>query len=104
MKKMKNRVSQVPLIKPVFTVFILALLSYLIYYGSRHIENQNLHESLATIFGAIYFLSIFFGPFYIFTSLYVQGIPLTNRILAASLIPFLWMTKDESHPFLESLY
>jgi hypothetical protein len=106
---MKNRGSQASLWKPICAVFVLAILSYIIYYESRHIENRNLHSFLATFFGTTYFLSIFFGPFYIFTSAYVQRIPLMKRILAAILIPFLWMTKDvvllmESHPFLECLY
>ena len=106
---MKNRGSQQRLLKPVIIVFIIALLSYTIYYGSRRIENQAIHQPLATVFGTIYFLAIFFGPLYIFTTNYVQGFSLGKRILSSSTIPFLWMTKDvivsmESHPFLECLY
>jgi hypothetical protein len=92
-----------------FLVFIIALLSYIIYYGARSIENQTLHQPLALLFGTIYFLSIFFGPLFIYTSTYLQGASLTKRILVTGAIPFLWMTKDvillmESHPFLECLY
>jgi hypothetical protein len=106
---MKNHRSQQWLWKPVIIVFIIALLSYTIYYGSRRIENQAIHQPLATVFGTIYFLAIFFGPLYIFTTNYVQGFSLGKRILTSSTIPFLWMTKDvivsmESHPFLECLY
>ena len=97
------------ILKPLLTVFLIALISYLVYYGSRLIGSQPLHQALAAIFGAIYFVSIFFGALYIYTHGYVNGASLPVRILVSSLIPFLWMTKDvlimtESHPFLESLY
>ena len=54
-------------------------------------------------------MSIFFGALYIYTDCHVRGVPLGRRIVAASLIPFLWMTKDVlvmigSHPIAESLY
>jgi hypothetical protein len=95
--------------EPLFIVFIVALSSYFIYYNSRQIANLALHQALATIFGTIYFISIFFGALFIYTTKYVQGVSLGKRILASCTIPFLWVTKDvfalmESHPFLECLY
>jgi hypothetical protein len=95
--------------KPVLIVFLLALVSYLIYYGSRLVENQAIHQTLAAAFGTVYFVTIFFGPLYLYTGCYVRGVPLGRRIVAASLVPFLWMTKDVlvlmgSHPIAESLY
>ena len=106
---MEKSVSRAAVFKPLLTVFLVALLSYLVYYGSRLIGYQPLHQALAAIFGAIYFVSIFFGALYIYTYGYVRGASLPFRILASSLIPLLWMTKDvlvmtESHPFLECLY
>jgi hypothetical protein len=106
---MEERGSRPTIWKPVLIVFLLALVSYLIYYGSRLIENQAVHQVLAAVFGTIYFLAVFFGPLYIYTDCYVRGVPLGKRIVAASLIPFLWMTKDVlvlmgSHPIAESLY
>ena len=106
---MDKQESRAIILKPLLTVFLVALLSYLVYYGSRLIGYQPLHQALAAIFGAIYFVSIFFGALYICTYGYVHGASLPVRILASSLIPFLWMTKDvlvmtESHPFLECLY
>jgi len=97
------------IVSPILSVLVLALISYLIYYGSRRIENQSLRQILTAGFGTLYFLSIFFGPLYIYTVTYLRGAPLSSRLLASSAIPFLWMTKDvlvmmESHPFLESLY
>ncbi len=106
---MANHRSLRRIVVPLLSVLILALISYLVYFGSRRFENQVLHQILAAGFGTLYFVSIFFGPSYIYTVTYVQGIPLSGRLLASCLIPFLWMTKDvlvmmESHPFLESLY
>jgi hypothetical protein len=95
--------------KPLLAVLLVALISYLIYHGSRRIENQSVHQALSFLFGAIYFLSIFFGPLYIYTYGHLHGVSLPGRVVTSSLIPFLWMTKDvilltESHPFLECLY
>jgi hypothetical protein len=93
----------------VLIVFLVALVSYLIYYGSRFVENQTIHQTLAAAFGTVYFVTIVFGPLYIYTDCYVRGVPLGRGIVAASLVPFLWMTKDVlalmgSHPIVESLY
>ena len=101
--------SRAIIVRPLLTVFLMALGSYLVYYGSRLIGNQAVHQALAATFGAIYFVSIFFGALYIYTYGYLRGVSLPVRILASSLIPFLWMTKDVvvmtgSHPFLECLY
>jgi hypothetical protein len=106
---MEEPASRASIWKPVLLVFFLALVSYFVYYGSRLIENQALHQPLAAAFGAIYFLTIFFGPLYVYADGYVRGAPLGLRIFAASLVPFLWMTKDVlvamgSHPIAESLY
>ena len=106
---MAERRSRSAILKPLLVVFLVAFVSYLIYYGSRLIGNQAIHQALAATFGAIHFASIFFGALYIYTYGYLRGVSLPVRILASSLIPFLWMTKDvvvmtESHPFLECLY
>jgi hypothetical protein len=96
-------------LKPFAVTFVITVVSYLIYYGSRSIQNQPVHQTLALLFGTSYFLSIFCGPFYIYTTTYLQGVPTSRRILLSCLIPFLWITKDilvltESHPFVECLY
>ncbi len=106
---MDEDASRPTILKPLLSAFLLALISYLIYYGSRRIENQSVHQILAALFGTIYFCCIFFGPLYIYTQGYLRGLALPARILASSIIPFLWITKDvllltESHPFLECLY
>ena len=95
--------------KPVLILFSLALVSYLMYYGSRLITIQAMHQTLAALFGTIYFVSIFFGALYVYTDCYVRDVSLGKRIVASSLVPFLWMTKDVvvmmgAHPIVESLY
>jgi hypothetical protein len=106
---MEKPASRPSIWKPVLLVFLVALASYLIYYGSRLIESQAIHQPLAAASGLVYFVTIFFGPLYVYTDGYVRGVPLGLRIVAASLVPFLWMTKDVlvlmgSHPIAESLY
>ena len=106
---MARRGSLRGIVSPLLSVLFLALISYLVYYGSRRIENQALRQILPAGSGTLYFVSIFFGPLYIYTVTYLRGVRLPGRLLACCLIPFLWMTKDvlvlmESHPFLESLY
>jgi hypothetical protein len=94
---------------PFLSVLLVAMASYLIYYGSRRIDNQFLHRSLAASSGLVYFCSIVLGPLYIYTAGYLKGATPGGRILLASLLPFLWITKDvlvltESHPLVECLY
>jgi hypothetical protein len=96
-------------LKSFVVILITAVVSYLIYYSSRSIQNRPIHQTLALVFGTSYFLSIFCGPFYIYTTTYIQGVPTLRRILLSSLIPFIWITKDilvltESHPLVECLY
>lgn len=94
---------------PVLYMFVVAAVSYVGYFGSRHVNNDTIHQLMAMVFGTTYFLSVAFGTLYIFTSVYVRGASLPWRILASFVVPFIWMTKEvfrltESHPFLECLY
>jgi hypothetical protein len=95
--------------KPLVAVFTLAILSYLGYTNARLLRVTWLHQGLAVLSGGVYFLTIFFGPFYIFIATSLQGVALARRVLATCLLPIAWMTKDvltilESHPLLEALY
>jgi len=96
-------------LQPVIWVFVVTWISYWIYYQSRNFTTPFIHQTLAFAFGAIYFLSIFFSPFFIFASLYKKMIKTSHCILYASIIPFIWMVKgvftlNESHPILECFY
>lgn len=96
-------------VNPVLTVFVVAGVSFVGYFGSRHLDNDLLHQTMAGIFGTTYFLSIAFGTLYVFTTAYVRGAMLSERILASFINPFIWMTKEvfrltASHPLPECLY
>jgi hypothetical protein len=93
----------------VLVVFLLATVSYLIYYGSRLVGGPAIHQVLAAAFGTVYFVAVFFGALYVYTDCHVRGMPLGRRMVAASVVPFLWITKDVllmmgSHPIVEGLY
>ncbi len=94
---------------PVIIVFIVMALSFLVYYGSRLIENQNVFIILARISGTTYFLSVAFGTLFVYTVSYIRGAPLGERILASAVNPFIWATKEcikqlEVYSFAESLF
>ena len=96
-------------VNPVLTVFVVAGVSFVGYFGSRYLDNDLLHQTMAGIFGTTYFLSIAFGTLYVFTTAHVRGATLSERILASVINPFIWMTKEvfrlsASHPFPECLY
>ena len=97
------------LASPTLTVFTIALISFTVYFGSRHVDNDFIHQSLAAIFGTTYFLSIAFGALFIYTTAYLRGASLHERILSCFIVPFMWMSKEvlrltESHPLVECLY
>ena len=96
-------------IYPILFLLIVAAVSFLGYFGSRHVPSDTIHQLMAKVFGTTYFLSVAFGTLYIFTTAYVRGVSLPGRILAAFVVPFLWMSKEvyrltESHPLAECLY
>ncbi len=79
---------------PAGAVFVLMLVSWAGYFGSRRIENAALHQALAMVFGTTYFLSIALGTLYVYTVTYLRGATLRGRILASTVTPFIWMTKE----------
>ena len=94
---------------PMAVVFGVIVVSFCGYFGSRHMTHPLLHQAMAGVFGTTYFLSVAFGPLYIFTTGTVLGASLAERISASFVCPFLWMTKEvfrltESHPLSECLY
>jgi hypothetical protein len=106
---MEKPVSRPGIWRPVLIVSLLATVSFLIYYGSRLVGSPAIHQVLAAAFGTVYFVAVFFGALYVYTDCYLRGVALGRRIVAASLVPFLWITKDVllmmgSHPVVESLY
>lgn len=94
---------------PVVYVFGVMSISFVGYFGSRHLGGGLLQSWMATFFGTTYFISIAFGALYIYTTARIRGAGAFACIVACLINPFVWMTKEvlrlmESHPFLESLY
>ena len=96
-------------LKPVGLVFVVMAVSYCGYFGSRLVPHDGLHQVMALVFGTTYFLSVAFGPLYVFTATTLRGVTLPIRVLAATVNPLIWMTKEvlrltEAHPLAEALY
>lgn len=97
------------LFTPVLSAFAVMAFSYFGYFGARSMDGGALQQWMAAVFGTTYFLSIAFGTLYVYTVAYVRGASLPERIIASSIIPFIWMTKEvlrltASHPLVECLY
>jgi len=95
--------------KPVLVVFTVMAVSFFGYFGSRQVASDGLQQVMALFFGTTYFLSVAFGPAYVFGSTTLRGVRLPVRILAAYVNPVIWMTKEvlrltQSHPLAEALY
>ncbi len=96
-------------VSPVLSVLALTVVSYVGYFGARNLADPQLHDVLAAVFGTMYFVSIALGGLYVFTLAFVRGASFPERVIAASVVPFLWMTKEvlvltESHPIVQCLY
>ncbi len=94
---------------PVLTVAGIAFASGFIYFASGGMERSMLHTVTASLSGLAYFLAISFGPLYVFAATRLRGSSIPESVLASSVTPFLWMTKEVlvltgSHPFIECLY
>ena len=97
------------IIPPVLIVLAVAVLSHIGYFGSRSIANETLHQAMAALLGATYFLSVAFGVSYVFTAVLLRGGTLIEAILASAVTPMAWMTKEvfrlaQSHPVPECIY
>lgn len=95
--------------KPVTLVFLLMIVSYFGYFGSRQMANATLHQLLAAVFGSTFFISIALGTIYVFAASRLRGAGLGLAVAACFVTPFAWMTKEvwrisESHPIIECLY
>ncbi len=94
---------------PALPVLVCAFISWAGYFGSRHVESPGLASVMALVFGTTYFISIAFGPLYVYTASYLRGASLAERIFSSGMVPFFWMTKEvitltHAHPLVESLY
>jgi hypothetical protein len=105
---MGGNLQRQPVTGPVLLVLAVATLSHIVYFSLRHFAMPG-HQILALVSGILLFVSIAFGPFYVYIAAYLRGAGLPARIAAAGITPFAWMTKEvarlaESHPLAECLY
>ncbi len=96
-------------VTPVLVVFCVMILSWLVYNLSWRLENATLHRILASVSGALLFLSVALGTLVVYAMAYFRGASLKERIAASLINPFLWATKEcirlcISFTFLESVY
>lgn len=94
---------------PVWIVFLVMTTSWISYNLAWRIDNHFIHQALASVFGALLFISITFSPLFIYPLAYFRGASLTERVMASLINPFLWATKEclrllTSFTFLESAY
>jgi len=94
---------------PAARVLVLMTASFAVYYLSRRLENDAVHQALAAVSGTTYFISVAFGAFYVYAAGWLGGAPAMERIAAALLTPFVWATGGcarlyASHPPAECLY
>jgi hypothetical protein len=94
---------------PVIIVLMTAIASMSIYFLLRSLGNEPGYRYIVKLAGILYFVSVAFGTLFVFTSSYIGGAPMKERLIASAVTPFFWMTKEvllliESHPFSECLY
>ena len=94
---------------PVLMVFLVMAASWIIYNLAWRIDTHFIHQTLASIFGTLLFVSVTFGTLFIYPLAYLRGASLTERVAASLVNPFLWATKEclrllVSFTFFESLY
>lgn len=110
---MKMKPSITRTLTPVLSLTGSALVSYLVYFGLRGIGHHVIHppisQALAALSGLVYFLSIAFGPLYVYLVARLRGASVRLGIALSFVVPCAWMTKEvfrltSSHPFIECLY
>ncbi len=96
-------------VTPVLVLFCVMTLSWLAYNLSWRLESVSLHRFLASLSGTLLFVSVAFGAIPVYAFACSRGAPLTERVIASVINPFLWATKEcirlcISFTFLESVY
>ena len=94
---------------PVGVLAIVMLTSWAAYNLSWRLDNQALHQTIASVSGVILFISITFGALFVYPMTYFRGASLQERVLASYITPLLWATKESirlyiSYSIAECLY
>jgi len=97
------------LVSPVLVFFVIMTSSWIAYNLAWRLENATLHRVVASVSGALLFLSVALGTLAVYSMAYFRGASLKERIAASLINPFLWATKEclrlcISFSLLESVY
>jgi hypothetical protein len=79
---------------PMLTLLLLMICSWIIYNLAWRLDNHLIHHVLALVSGTLLFLCVAFGAAIIYPLAYFRGASLKERIIASSITPFIWMTKE----------
>ena len=96
-------------VAPAATVVIVMAASAILYDQSWRIDIDALHQFTAYVSGLILFVSIGFGPLYVYPKAFFRGATALERILACLVTPVAWDVKEmlrvsEYFTWGESLY
>ena len=96
-------------VAPALAVLIVMVASWVVYDQAWRIGNHAIHQCTAYLAGILLFLSIGFGPLYVYPTAFFRGASLGERILASLLTPVAWDVKEilrvsEVFSWGESLY
>ncbi|TFH41790.1 MAG: hypothetical protein E4G96_04815 [Chrysiogenales bacterium] len=94
---------------PMVIPLLIMIFSWMVYNLAWRLDNHSLHRTLALVSGTLLFLSVAFGAAIVYPLAFFRGASTKERILASSVTPFIWMTKEcarlyISFSFLECLY
>ena len=94
---------------PLLPLLFLMICSWIVYNLAWRLDNHSVHRTLALVSGTLLFLSVACGAAIVYPLAFFRGASLKERIIASSVVPFIWMTKEcvrlfISFSFLECLY
>jgi hypothetical protein len=94
---------------PAVTVLVVMAASAVLYNQAWRISNDTAHQLTAYLSGMILFVSIGFGPLYVYPRAFFRGASLLERVLASLVTPLAWNLKEivrvsEFFTWGESLY
>jgi hypothetical protein len=96
-------------VAPAATVLIVMVVSLMLYNHAWRIGSHSLHQFTAYVSGLLLFVSIGFGPLYVYPNAFFRGASAPERILACLVTPVAWDVKEilrvsEYFSWGESLY
>ena len=94
---------------PVLLVFVIMSISWACYMLAPRLPGFALFQIIAIVSGIVLFISLGFGALYVYYASYVRRAGPGERIIAALINPFIWMTKEVAvvgsiYPAGEALY